>query len=418
MGDSQKGGRGGDVYHVTNLNDDGAGSLRFGISSASGPRTIIFDVSGTIQLSDVLEINEPYLTITGQTAPGDGICLRDHSLIIKNTHDVIIRYIRIRNGDKNKGTRSGEDTITTNDVSNIIFDHISASWGIDGIHDLRRGKNFTLQWSIYAEPLHNSIHYEEVPHGKLGSMRDLTGNISLHHNVLASSTDRHPSLGGSDTNNIVDFRNYLLFNWKGGTNLGGSKTNVINNYYKPGNVTDESEKPLRVKAKDPATPTGFLSGNVFPWNREWTNDNFDAVKYCYGGKYMCIEREPYELPGELVFGDDKLVTQTAAKAYDLVLQYAGASKVRDAADSRLINGIKDGTNDVIDSQDEVGGWPVLETLPAPADTDRDGMADEWEIAIGLDPTDADDRNDDRNDDGFTNLEEYINSLAEVHTGKS
>ena len=202
---------------------------------------------------------------------------------------MIVRYIRIRLGDENKVAPAGYDAIETNGVSNIIFDHISASWGIDGIHDLR-GEKFTLQWSIYGEALHNSLH-EKGPHAMLGSMRDLTDNITMHHNLMHSSRNRHPTLGGSNTlaGVITDFRNNLLFNWDGGTNFGAGSINAINNYYKPGESTDLGDEPFRIKADIGAgDPKGFVGGNVFPWNTEWTEDNFLAINYINSGKALAI----------------------------------------------------------------------------------------------------------------------------------
>lgn len=407
-----KGGRGGDVYIVTNLSDSGIGSLRQGVESANGPRTIVFEVSGNIELKSHLIVSESFITIAGQTAPGDGICLKDYGFKIKDCHDIIVRYIRIRLGDKNKSFPAGYDAIETNGVSNIIFDHISASWGIDGTHDLR-GEKFTLQWSIYGEALNNSLH-EKGAHAMLGSMRDLTDNITLHHNIMHSSRNRHPTLGGgnnTDSTSIVDFRNNLVFNWTGPSNLGDCRHNLINNYYKPGENSDIDRQPMQVKTPEAWKATGYSSGNYFPWNQEWSEDNFLAIEYTNTGSYGSTTRKAFELPGEIVLGDDKPLTQSALEAYDMVLKFAGASKSRDAADKRIILGIMAGTNRLIDSQDEVGGWPELNTLPAPSDSDKDGMADAWEKENGLNPGDPEDRNGDSNSDGFTNLETYINTLA-------
>ena len=190
------GGRGGDVYHVTTLDDNGPGSLREAVRTATGPRTIVFDVSGTIRLKDRLIIDKSFLTIAGQTAPGDGICIADQTLQFREAQHIIMRYVRLRLGDENKPRPSGPDCLNTNDIDHVIFDHISVSWGIDGNHDLRRGGNFTLQWSIYAEALNNSLH-EKGSHAMLASFRDLTASITLHHNLFASSRERHPTLGGS-----------------------------------------------------------------------------------------------------------------------------------------------------------------------------------------------------------------------------
>ena len=414
-----QGGRGGDVYIVTNLSDDGVGSLRYGIENMNGPRTIVFAVSGTVALKSTLEISDSNLTIAGQTAPGDGICIKDYGLKFSEVNDIIMRYIRVRMGDENKGSSSGADCITSSKISDVIFDHISVGWGIDAIHDNREGGNFTLQWSIYGETLHDTIHYEGAPHSKLGSMRETTKNISFHHNLLHSTHDRHPSLGGSEVTPedvIIDFRNNLIYNADGQTNLGSAQLSVINNYYKNGPDTDTGDLPMRIKAKPGKgpNPTGFASGNVFTWSQGWTDDNYSAIKYIQsvGGKYMDSSQAEWELPGELVFGADKPLTHSANDAYDLVLLHAGASLSRDACDERIINEVRTSTGKVPDSQDEVGGWPTLNSLPAPADSDKDGMSDVWETANGLNPNDAEDRNKDRDSDGFTNLEEYINGLVE------
>lgn len=414
-----QGGRGGDVYIVSNLKDDGKGSLRYGIENQSGPRTIVFAVSGTIEIKSPLEITDSYLTIAGQTAPGDGICIKDYGLKISEVNDIIMRYIRLRMGDQNKGTSSGADCITSSKIYDVMFDHISVGWGIDAIHDNREGGNFTLQWSIYGETLHDSIHYEKVPHSKLGSMRETTKNISIHHNLLHSTHDRHLSLGGSEVtpkNTIIDFRNNLIYNSDGQTNLGSLRTNVINNYYKNGPNTDTGNLPMRIKFKEGKgpDPTGFVFGNVFTYSQDWTEDNFSAIQYVQkNDKYASTSQAEWELPRELVFGADRPLTQSVEDAYDLVLLHAGASLSRDACDERIINEVKTSTGQIPDSQDEVGGWPALDSLPAPVDNDKDGMADVWETANGLNPADAGDRNGDRDADGYTNLEEYINSLVKM-----
>lgn len=410
-----KGGRGGDVYIVANLNDSGSGSLREGINSAKGPRTIVFGISGNIELKDRLTVSQPYLTIAGQTAPGDGITLKDYPFQIMDTHDIIVRYIRIRLGDENKPKGSGFDAIQTNGVSNIIFDHISASWGIDAIHDLR-GEKFTLQWSIYGECLHKSIH-EKGPHAMLGSFRDLTDNITLHHNLFHSSRNRHPTLGGgskTNGNSIVDFRNNIVYNWQGPTNLGECKMNLINNYYKPGPSSNLQVKPMAVKAHDASKSKGFASGNAYPWSYKWTRDNLAAIEYVLGwGSYDSTTRSAFELSQAQVEGDDKPITHSADEAYKLVLKHAGASLCRDTVDARIVEGVRQGTNQLIDSQAEVGGWPKLKSKSMPKDSDKDGMPDKWEKNNGLDPNNAEDRNGDSNNNGFTNLEEYLNSLVSM-----
>jgi hypothetical protein len=248
-------------------------------------------------------------------------------------------------------------------------------------------------------------------------MRETTKNISLHHNLLHSTFARHPSMGGAELTPedlIIDFRNNLIYNSGGQTNLGGGRRNVINNYYKNGPDTNTGNLPMRIKAKPgkgPA-PKGFTSGNIYTWSQSWTDDNYSTIQYVQDGdKYLSTSQAEWELPAELVFGADKPLTQTAEGAYDLVLKNAGASKSRDACDERIINEVKTSTGKVPDSQDEVGGWPTLKSKKAPKDTDQDGMPDKWEKANGLDPKNSKDRNDDKDNDGYTNLEEYLNSLC-------
>ena len=409
-----KGGRGGDVYHVTSLDDDGPGTLRDAVKSANGPRTIVFDRSGTIELKSDLKIDKSFLTIAGQTAPGDGICIKDRTLSFRNVSHVIVRYIRVRLGDKNKEPGDGPDAINTEDVDHLIFDHITSTWGIDGNHDLRRGKNFTLQWSIYAEALNLSLH-KKGEHAMLASFRDLTGGISIHHNPFASSRDRHPTLAGSPRTRpdaIADFRNNVIYNLSGATNLGNCQINVINNYYRPGPNTPAGNHPLATKTEKKEALKVFLSGNYFEGSPEYTRDNWAAVDFNRWIKntYQQTTLEQTRVNAEFDVEKARPTTESAEGVYDLVLKSAGASHVRDAADRRIVDGVMQRTNRLINSEEDVGGWPVLESKPAPKDTDRDGMPDDWETKNGLNPNDPQDRNGDRNSDGYTNLEEYLNSL--------
>ena len=411
-----KGGRGGDVYHVTTLADDGPGSLREGLRSAQGPRTIVFDLSGTIELKQPLVVEKSFLTIAGQTAPGDGICIKDHTFQIKKASHIIVRYVRFRLGDENKPPLSGPDCINTNDVDHVIFDHISVSWGIDGNHDLRRGGNFTLQWSIYAEALNDSLH-EKGSHAMLASFRDLTDNISLHHNLFASSRERHPTLAGSPRTKpeaIVDFRNNVIYNLSGATNLGNCRINVINNYYQPGPNSREGAKPLATKTENRGALRAFLVGNVFVGDPVLTADNYLAIDFTRWskGNYLLTSLAAIRSDREFDVGDAAPDTESAEVAYDRVLRHAGAAAPRDSADARLVEGIRAGTHQLIDTQEQVGGWPKLHTQAPLADTDRDGMHDAWEQSRGLDSIDLGDGARDRDNDGFTNLEEYLNGLCD------
>ena len=199
------GGRYGDVYHVTNLNWSGPGSLAWGFQTVYGdhPRTIVFDVSGHIAPpagadadGEMLLVGDN-ITVAGQSAPGKGITIRDHTVKIKNGSNLIFRYLRFRLGDQKKGNSSGADCVTAENNDGLMMDHLSMSWSIDGIMDSRSNGRFTVQWSIFAEPLHDSIHYEGGSHGYLMSFRDLNAPLSVHHNLFSSGSTRHPTLGSS-----------------------------------------------------------------------------------------------------------------------------------------------------------------------------------------------------------------------------
>lgn len=410
-----RGGRGGDVYHVVNLDDSGPGSLREGLRSATGPRTIVFDVSGTIELKKPLMIEKSFITVAGQSAPGDGICLKDQTFGIKKASHVVVRYLRVRLGDQNKPRPSGPDCMNTTDIDHVILDHMTVSWGIDGNHDLRRGGNFTLQWSIYAEALNNSLH-EKGAHGMLASFRDITDGVSLHHNLFASSRERHPTLSGSPLTKseaVLDFRNNVVYNLQGATNLGNSRINFVNNYYLPGPDTPATGRPIATKTEVEGALKAFLGGNVFVNQPEFTADNFQAIDFTRWskGNYKPTSLELIRVDREFDVAGARPATNTADDAYARVLGAAGASHPRDAADARLVKGIRDRTHRMIDSQEQVGGWPVLKGNAPPIDTDRDGMPDDWERMHGLDPANPADRNSDRNGDGYTNLEAYLNGLV-------
>lgn len=408
------GGRGGDVYHVSNLDDAGPGSLREGIRSANGPRTIVFDISGTIELKTPLTVDKSFLTIAGQSAPGDGICLKDQTFKIRKATHIIVRYLRIRLGDQNKPLDESPDGITTDDIDHVIFDHISASWGIDGNHDLRRGGNFTLQWSIYAEALNHSLHHKGE-HAMLASFRDLTDSISLHHNLFASSRDRHPTLGGSPRTKpeaIVDFRNNVIYNLSGATNLGNCRINLINNYYRPGPNTRAGHQPVATKSENAEALKVFLSGNLFEGNEGFTSNNWLAIDFdrWSKGNYQPMSLQQIRAEQKFDVGTAEPETDATSDVLVRVLDCAGASHRRDAADERLIKGVRDRTNRLIDSQQEVGSWPALISESAPVDSDRDGMPDSWEVSHALNPGDQEDGNEDRDADGYTNVEEYLNSI--------
>jgi pectate lyase len=416
-GRSASGGRGGDVYHVTNLNDQGIGSLRYGIRSAQGPRTIVFALSGTIMLNSPLIVDKSYLTIAGQTATAGGITLGNATLIIKDCHDVVIRYLRIRVGDRTSQPGDDADGLQTTSIENSILDHLSISWGIDSNHDSDFTKDVTIQWCISAEPLNHSTQLKEA-HAMCSSYMNLRGPLSVHHNIYATGRERHPTLGATvEGHSVLDFRNNLIYNWTGTANFGDDEIYAINNYFKPGPETFPDRKPIAMKGRQPDAARGFMTGNVFEGNDSWTRDNYAALdfqRWLYpGSKYQYQgDLEDWKLPSPRDMGESAPHTFSAVDAYEQMLNNSGASRPRDAVDRRIINDIRQGTGRVIDSQEQVGGWPRLPYGMGPRDTDRDGMPDEWERDHELDPQDPEDRNADHDGDGYTNVEEYLNELAE------
>ena len=409
-----QGGRGGDVYHVTTLADSGTGSLREGIVSSSGPRTIVFEVGGIIELKSSLEIDKKsHVTIAGQTAPGAGITIKDYGIEIKDSSHLILRYLRLRLGDKNKKGDEAPDVISANYSDNLILDHISMSWAIDGIHDTRGCKNYTLQWSILGEALHNSIH-PKGGHAMCASFRAPMGTMSIHHNLFTTSRDRHPTIGGSvkEPQWVIDFRNNVNYNWSGAANVCDNQVNLVNNYFKPGPETKRDRLPIALKTNLPDAAHGYLAGNFFEGRDDLTKNNYAAMDfetwinnpgsdYQYAGTVEDWKRDqPFDV-GELP------ETQPAQEAYELVLKQAGASHKRDAVDERMVRDVREGTGKLLDSQEQVGGWPEVMAGEAPVDTDRDGMPDAWEDKEGFDKANAADRNGDADGDGFTNLEECL-----------
>ena len=413
------GGRGGDVYQVTNLKDTGPGSLRYGIKTADGPRTIVFEVAGTITLKSPMEIkSKSYLTVAGQTAPGKGITLRDQNFSIKGSKQIIVRYIRVRLGDENKEQGSAPDVMTVNYNDQIILDHLSLSWGIDGNSDYRGNRNMTLQWLIYSEALNRSLHRKGA-HAMATSLRDCFGNTTIYGNIYSTSRNRHPTIGSGakkgGSNWIVDFRNCVNYNWSGPTNLGGVQINCINNYYRPGPCTkNDSTPPLRIKDHDTTRAKGFIQGNYFDGMSEvFNSDNFTAIEYTNTGSYMSTSRNRWELKSEIDCGEFSVPTQTAKNAYSNCLKYSGCSLVRDTVDERIIANIAMQKGILIDSQRQVGGWDPysIERRQKDWDIDRDGIPDYWEKSNGLDAEDPSDGISDQDGDGYSNLEEYINSLV-------
>ncbi len=417
-----RGGRGGDVYAVTSLEDDGPGSLREGLRTIrrGTPRTIVFRVSGTIHLRKELRIEGVSgLTIAGQTSPG-GIAIADRCVKLLRCSDVVVRHLRLRLGDR---LATSDDVISIGDDKNtchdIILDHVSATWGVDGIMDVYSARDFTLQWCLFGEALNDSTHYKKEPHAMLMSFRTTKGNVSLHHNLLFSSRDRHPTLGGGDPKQssaaaIFDFRQNIIYNWEGACNLATGVFNLENNFWQPGPNTRAYDKsfPVAPKAEAQDVTRGRLTGNVFEGQAAWSEDNYAAFQWgTRGGKYVGeVTREKFILKDDPVVPSDRPTIRNAQDALKAVLEGAGANLPRDQADKRIVEGVEARTNRRIDSQKEVGGWPELSGGPAPADQDGDGMPDDWERANGLDPADPADRNR-PHASGWTMLETYLAFLA-------
>ena len=416
-----EGGRGGDVYPVTSLEDAGPGTLRDAIESARGPRTIVFDVAGTIRLKSKLVIDKKSrLTIAGQTAPGKGITLADQCLQIDESSHIIVRYLRVRLGDENKPQGEGPDCITVEHSDHIMLDHLSLSWGIDGNGDFRGLSHVTLQWLIFSEALHDSLH-GKGPHAMCSSYRDGKGPATMHHNIYASSRSRHPTINGGPA--VVEFCNNLDYNWQKGHNLSGDKLNLLGNYYRAGPSMHVGFKPIQFKSGNkPPTSRGYLRGNHFKGlPGEFNADNYLAMDYKASGlgfghdhNYQDTSRADFEVSRRFDAGKYKLTQiQSADQAYQSCLKYSGCSLVRDTVDERFIKTIVENTGRIIDSQNDVGGWDSYAPIRRPNnwDTDQDGMPDHWEKTRGLDPEDPKDRNGDKNSDGYTNLEAYLSSLC-------
>ena len=404
-----EGGRGGRVIKVTNLRDDGPGSLRKALQ-AKGPRTIVFDVSGYIDLKRNLDINNGYVTVAGQTAPGDGVTLRGYALVIK-ADQVIVRYIRVRPG-ASAGVET--DAISVSRGKNIIVDHCSTSWATDETlsispstrNALRTIDNVTVQWSLIAESLNDSVH-SKGPHGYGTLMRGSGGaRYSLRHNLWAHHRARMPRPGNyfdRETDSVgplFEVSNNVFYNWSG--NYSGYNADVdslarydfVANYYLVG---PDSHKAVAFKESNPYSSM-YFNGNWM--NGKPVDDPLDVVMLP-GGSTLATSPQV----------ESSISTADATKAFRAVLEKAGASLVRDAVDKRIVGNVRDRSGRIIDDVSDTPGWPALQSLPAPADSDSDGMPDEWEDAVGLNPQDGDDGWLDRDDDGYTNLEEYLNSLV-------
>lgn len=443
------GGRGGSVFVVTNLNDDGPGSFREACESA-GPRIVLFNVAGIIQLHDRIRIRAPYITIAGNTAPGDGICIAGNTVELE-THDVIIRHMRFRRGQSDAGDRN--DSIGGNPIGNIMIDHVSASWGLDENMSMYRHMytppgggpdqklptvNITIQNSIFSEALNI---YHHAFGSTIGGL-----NSTFINNLWACNTGRNPSVGmyGDFT-----FANNVVFNYRHRTVDGGdhrSYYNIINNYFKPGPGTPHEPIAYRL-----LKPESERSKTVFDnFGRAYVSGNFvegypEVNANNWQGGVQPDSRAPVEevlakIRADEPFPHAELHLVAAQEAYELVLQTAGATlPIRDAVDSRVIQSVRTGrvaqttvapkslelaakvgyaqkyVDEIaeavkvgfITDPSEVGGYPEYKGA-ANRDSDQDGLPDEWEMSNQLDPHDRSDVGLDSDRDGYMNVEEFIN----------
>jgi pectate lyase len=399
LGANATGGRGGEVYEVTNLDDAGPGSLRDALST--GNRTVVFRVSGTIDLKSTIRLTKSNVTIAGQTAPGDGICLRGKELMVR-ADNVIVRFLRFRPGDELK---QEHDALTVWNAKNVIIDHCSMSWSTDSVSDVVKGsRDVTIQWCIISEPLVTSVH-SKGSHGYGTGW----GYGSYHHNLLAHCDSRTPRLGADPTRGFIEVANNVIYNWGFGWPYGGehSDINFVGNYLRPGPSSKHSN--VVFNAWMPNTRI-FANGNVIDGNEAVSADNTKGII-----SKGSIHKEPVDLaqvPVKQAFATTRPVaTQPAAEAMELVLAKAGATlPKRDAADARVVKDVREKTGKIINSQADVGGWPQLKSTEPPADTDKDGMPDAWEKARGLNPTDPADGKAIAAE-GYSNLEHYLNELA-------
>ncbi len=439
------GGRGGKVIVVTSLADEGPGTLREACE-AGGARIIVFNVSGIIRLKTPIHVRAPYVTIAGQTAPGDGVCVTGSSFLI-DTHDVVIRHMRFRRGSQDVAFR--DDAVGGNAVGNIMIDHCSASWGLDENMSIYRHVynrqedgyglklptvNITIQNSVFSEALDTYNHAFGATIGGHNSM--------FSRNLFASNISRNASVGMDGDFNFV---NNVVFNWWNRSVDGGDEKslyNIINNYYKPGPITplDQSishrllkPESSRDKSKPHTFGKAYVHGNIVEGNSRVTKNNWNGGVQVYNlpdaGEYMDkikVDR-PFDMP-------PVSITDTK-KAYNFVLQNVGATfPKRDAVDERIIKTVKTGKaiyaenapefvspyvkrrlpadsykQGIITDIRQVGGLPEYKGIPY-TDTDGDGMPDEWEVRYGLNPNDPSDAVLDCNGDGYTNIEKYINGI--------
>ena len=436
------GGRGGRIIRVTNLNDSGEGSLRAAVE-ATGARIVVFDVAGIIELQSQLKIRNGNLTIAGQTAPGDGICIKNYATVIE-ADNVIIRFVRFRLGDEGPNAGDGEDAIWGRRHSDIILDHCSMSWSIDECASFYGNANFTMQWCILTESLRNSMH-DKGNHGYGGIWGG--ENASFHHNMLSNHDSRNPRFdhpeiyenpSDPDRRGNVDYRNNAVYNWGSNSTYGGEggHFNMVANYYRKGPASRDRRYFIDANgiytssSTDYGYPYLYLSGNYYYdypdmtaqdgvyWHDDGTNTPPDPER-------LLSAQLPLSGPaGQTVY----TTTHSAADAFARICEVGGASLVRDAVDERACSDAQSGTASVtdggngstggiIDTPSAAGGWPEYSADTAneandKTDTDGDGMPDWFEEQFGLDVS-ADDAGAVTIDihGRYTNIEMYLHYLV-------
>jgi len=414
FGRDTPGGRGGQVLKVTTLEDsDKPGTLRWAMTQ-NGPRIVVFDVAGTIMLSKPLVVEgeeRAFLTVAGQSAPGGGICIANDSVIVRHTHDIVLRHLRIRTGDT--GASKEPDALGINSAWNMVVDHCSVSWGVDECLSITafpkqqgNAHDITVQWCIVSEGLNKSTH-SKGGHSKGLMVAYGPTRITLHHNLIAHCDDRNPYLPTEGSfPYIMDVVNNVVYNWGRTAGVGYGKTNhngcinFVGNYYIKGpNSYPGVCLSMGVNAKIHARD------NIGPTRTSPEQDEWNAISW------KRKDASP-ELRVNERFDAPPVTTHSYLEAYEHVLPGVGATRPqRDAADNRLIQEVKTNTGRIIDHPSDVGGWPKLATGSPPPDADGDGMPDAWETSHGLNPRDAADASADRDRDGYTNIEEYLNSLC-------
>lgn len=412
-----KGGRGGRVIEVTNLNASGPGSFT-AACRASGPRTIVFRVGGTIHLNDRLVISNPYVTIAGQTAPGDGICIRNGSVLIR-THDVIVRYLRIRVGNEKGGPEyDNRDALsianrTPDKAYNIIVDHCSFSWAVDeNVSTWYHNKNITFQWCIISEGLRYQYD-KKVPGHSMGML--LGSKISkttVHHCLFAHNWDRNPFLGNNESvkmtePSLYDIRYNVVYNYglySCSEIRGRSHVNFVGNYYIVGpNGNKNNLSGMRNTLA--ADQKIYTSGNT--WLRKQSINSTGTLLTSSNSISATATTLSAAIQSTKAISCPEV--KSVSDNYNAVLGHAGATlPKRDSVDNRIVADVRNFTGKIIKSQAEVGGWPEYKSGTVPTDSDHDGMPDEYERRNNMDPNNAADGALDTDGDGYTNLEAYLN----------